>query len=250
MLLRMTSLARLRLSNRFAAGSLRPSQWTTTTTRTSPHQLQTANPSAPLHQLRQQRWTSSQLRPPTLRSNTRSSSQSSLSWRRYFSSNQQSQQPTSLSARLKTLSREYGWSALGVYLALSALDFPFCFAAVRVLGVERIGHAERVVVDTVKGLLKRLFPFGATQESHGEGGVEGGEAGGLAARFDDDHHGVLEATKANEGEGASIWTQLALAYAIHKSFIFIRVPLTAAITPKVVKTLRRWGWDIGKRQRS
>jgi N-terminal acetyltransferase 2 len=40
---------------------------------------------------------------------------------------------------------------------------------------------------------------------------------------------------------------LALAYAIHKSFIFIRVPLTAAVTPKVVKTLRSWGWDIGKR---
>lgn len=43
-----------------------------------------------------------------------------------------------------------------------------------------------------------------------------------------------------------IWTQLALAYAIHKSFIFVRVPLTAAITPKVVKTLRSWGWNIGK----
>jgi hypothetical protein len=40
---------------------------------------------------------------------------------------------------------------------------------------------------------------------------------------------------------------LALAYAIHKSFIFIRVPLTAAVTPKVVKILRGWGWDIGKR---
>jgi N-terminal acetyltransferase 2 len=43
-----------------------------------------------------------------------------------------------------------------------------------------------------------------------------------------------------------IWTQLALAYAIHKTFIFVRVPLTAAITPKVVKTLRGWGWNIGK----
>jgi hypothetical protein len=42
-------------------------------------------------------------------------------------------------------------------------------------------------------------------------------------------------------------TQLALAYAIHKSFIFIRVPLTAAVTPKVVKVLRSWGWQIGKR---
>lgn len=42
-------------------------------------------------------------------------------------------------------------------------------------------------------------------------------------------------------------TQLALAYAIHKSFIFVRVPITAAITPKVVRVLRSWGWQIGKR---
>jgi N-terminal acetyltransferase 2 len=42
-------------------------------------------------------------------------------------------------------------------------------------------------------------------------------------------------------------TQLALAYAIHKSFIFIRVPLTISMTPKVVRVLRGWGWDIGKR---
>lgn len=42
-------------------------------------------------------------------------------------------------------------------------------------------------------------------------------------------------------------TQLALAYAIHKSFIFVRVPLTAALTPKVVRVLRGWGWNIGKR---
>lgn len=46
---------------------------------------------------------------------------------------------------------------------------------------------------------------------------------------------------------AGLGTQLALAYAIHKSFIFLRVPLTAAVTPKVVKVLRGWGWQIGKR---
>jgi hypothetical protein len=58
--------------------------------------------------------------------------------------------------------------------------------------------------------------------------------------------GVEEAEERNKSE-ASLATQLALAYAIHKSFIFIRVPLTIAITPKIVKVLRGWGWDIGKR---
>lgn len=79
--------------------------------------------------------------------------------------------------------------------------------------------------------------------------------------------GVKEAEEANQTEaskpdndnlsswrvewtnrhGTGLATQLALAYAIHKSFIFVRVPLTAAVTPKVVKVLRGWGWQIGKR---
>lgn len=46
----------------------------------------------------------------------------------------------SLSQRLKKLSKEYGWSAVGVYFALSVLDFPFCFLLVRVVGTDRIGE--------------------------------------------------------------------------------------------------------------
>jgi hypothetical protein len=40
---------------------------------------------------------------------------------------------------MRKLSREYGWSALGVYLGLTAIDFPFCYLLVRYLGTERIG---------------------------------------------------------------------------------------------------------------
>jgi hypothetical protein len=46
----------------------------------------------------------------------------------------------SLSGRLKKLSREYGWSAVGVYLTLSALDFPFCYLLVRYVGADTIGE--------------------------------------------------------------------------------------------------------------
>lgn len=49
-------------------------------------------------------------------------------------------EPQGLSARLKKLSREYGWSALGVYLGLTVLDFPFCFLLVRSVGTDRIGE--------------------------------------------------------------------------------------------------------------
>jgi hypothetical protein len=40
---------------------------------------------------------------------------------------------------MRKLSREYGWSALGVYFVLSVLDFPFCYLLLRYLGTDRIG---------------------------------------------------------------------------------------------------------------
>lgn len=69
-----------------------------------------------------------------------------------------SPEPASLSARMKKLSREYGWSALGVYLGLSALDFPFCYLGVRLLGTERIGHWEHVVVETFWSGVHNVYP--------------------------------------------------------------------------------------------
>ncbi|KLJ12645.1 hypothetical protein EMPG_12318 [Blastomyces silverae] len=160
------------------------------------------------------------------------------------SSSSSSSPKLSFSQRMKKLSREYGWAALGVYLTLSALDFPFCFIAVRLLGVERIGHYEHVAVEWFKSIFGSVLPSLGKQEVAGL--PADGEVGGADGESYD--HGVLEAEARNAGSEASLWTQLALAYAIHKSFIFIRVPLTAAVTPKVVKVLRRWGWDIGKKK--
>lgn len=70
----------------------------------------------------------------------------------------------SLSQRLKKLSREYGYTAAGVYLALVVLDFPFCFLAVQYLGMERIGHWEHVVLGSLKNIVRILFP-GAFQQT-------------------------------------------------------------------------------------
>lgn len=74
---------------------------------------------------------------------------------------------------MRKLSREYGWAALGVYLGLSALDFPFCFVAVRLLGVERIGHIEHVILDSIKSVL----PIGSGgTETEPESGDEQAES--------------------------------------------------------------------------
>lgn len=168
-----------------------------------------------------------------------------------------------------------------MYLALSVLDFPFCFLLVRTIGTDRIAEAEEYVVSNAK----KVIPEGvkqwwhdyrsalkqASKENLGEGVTQEVEMAGW---------GVAEAEEKNKAEASKfvlcatfssfvfflgelcfraagiltrsstctgLATQLALAYAIHKSFIFIRVPLTAAVTPKVVKVLRSWGWQIGKR---
>ncbi|OBT69727.1 hypothetical protein VE03_00854 [Pseudogymnoascus sp. 23342-1-I1] len=156
--------------------------------------------------------------------------------------------PLTLGQRMKKLSREYGWSALGVYLALTALDFPLCYLLVQWLGTDRVGRWEHAVVSRVAPLIpvvvkERWYAFKAWMHS-AEEEVTG--ADDVSDVVDMAGWGVEEAQRENKKE-ASLGTQLALAYAIHKSFIFLRVPATVALTPKVVKVLRGWGWNIGKR---
>lgn len=152
----------------------------------------------------------------------------------------------SFSERFRKLSREYGWSAMGVYLLLSALDFPFCFLAVRLLGTDRIGQAEKAVIDMFWRLVEVPFPNARKGREQAKEVID--EAVSDPATREGKGWGVEAAQERNRGDEANLTTQLLLAYAIHKSFIFIRVPLTAAVTPKVVKTLRGWGWNIGKRR--
>lgn len=59
----------------------------------------------------------------------------------YGSGGTAAEESMSLKQRIKKLSREYGWTAVGVYFGLSLLDFPFCFLLVRTLGTDRIGKS-------------------------------------------------------------------------------------------------------------
>ncbi|KAM0461125.1 hypothetical protein ACHAPV_004439 [Trichoderma viride] len=164
-------------------------------------------------------------------------------WRRNTA--QGTKKSLSISERLKKLSREYGWSAVGVYFALSVLDFPFCFLFVRLVGTERIGQFEQYVVTNVIPESVRTTWNEWRQSLKKEEKSHLGNSN-ISDSVEMAGWGVEQAQERNREE-ASLATQLALAYAIHKSFIFLRVPLTAAVTPKVVKVLRGWGWDIGKR---
>lgn len=167
----------------------------------------------------------------------------------------------SLSQRLKQLSKEYGWTAVGVYLGLSLVDFPFCFLAVRLLGTDRIGHYEDVVKEAFWSVVRLVLPEAgkksaatiAAEEELAATAREGSlESDALAVR----HNSGADAStnlypaesRPTANPGTAIWTQLGLAYLVHKSLIFFRVPLTAAVLPKVVKTLRSWGYNVGRKK--
>ncbi|CAK4033035.1 peptide alpha-n-acetyltransferase nat2 like, partial [Lecanosticta acicola] len=151
--------------------------------------------------------------------------------------------PQSMSERMKEMSRKYGWTVMGIYLGLSVLDFPFCFLAVRWFGTERIAEVEHAIIDGFWAGLEKVLP---SLKSRREEKEKLEAAANEATREGDGNGaGVVEIQKGGHEE-PSIWTQLILAYGVHKSLFFFRIPITLAITPKVVKTLRSWGWKIGK----
>ncbi|KAK0256103.1 DUF1279 super [Friedmanniomyces endolithicus] len=180
--------------------------------------------------------------------------------------------PPKKDGKFKELSRKYGWTAVGVYFGLSILDFPFCFLAVRWLGTERIVAAEEWVVDGFWDVTERAAP-GAREsyevwsahlkEQYGESyrvwsarlRERYREWRGLKKLPVDVPAEAAELNIATAAHGqhrhheASLGTQLALAYALHKSLIFFRLPLAASITPGIAKWLRKRGWAVGNRQK-
>jgi hypothetical protein len=101
--------------------------------------------------------------------------------------------------------------AFCIYIGLSLLDFGVAFLAVRAFGTEAIGRHEKIILKKVEEKVG-WKPKGTPED--------GSDAGG--------------------SEAASIWTEIALAYTIHKTlFALIRVPLTVAITPSLVKWFQR-----------
>lgn len=129
---------------------------------------------------------------------------------------------------IKALMKEYGYSALGVYLFLSMLDLPICYFTVHSMGKEKIELYENKV--------KQYFGFGKSDAE-------------LERMQEINKIEEESEPKQPEPEGMFSWfswTEFVIAYGIHKSvFIFVRVPLTAALTPSIVKMLRGWGFKIG-----
>ncbi|CEP64152.1 Nat2p LALA0_S10e03620g [Lachancea lanzarotensis] len=135
---------------------------------------------------------------------------------------------------LKKLMQTYGYSALAVYLGLSAVDFPICFFAVHSLGEETI----KVYINKAKQIVgygrdeQELIQEVRAQISEKERKQQLGEK----------EHTTLW-TRMKE---STLLTEALIAYGIHKSLIVFRLPITAAITPATVKILQKWGFNLNR----
>jgi hypothetical protein len=129
---------------------------------------------------------------------------------------------------MKELSRKYGWAAAGVYAVLSVLDFMSCFIVIRAFGAETVGKYEHAALHWVKET------FGWSPQSRQD--IE------AAKHLEEEESSV----HVGDDGRVSLWTEVAVAYGLHKLLIFLRVPITVSITPPLVKRLRKMGWNIGR----
>lgn len=123
-------------------------------------------------------------------------------------------------AGLKELMKKYGYAALGVYLFLSMLDLPLCYLFVASVGDEKIKEYQEKV--------KQFFGIGQSK---------------------DRENGSFKKEEENDKKGSkysAFWTTFFIAYGLHKSLVFIRLPLTATLTPSIVKQLQKFGFNIGR----
>lgn len=130
---------------------------------------------------------------------------------------------------LKDLTKKYGWTAVGVYFCLSALDLPLCYLFVHQLGEDRVRDLQNKVLS--------FFGYGKSSSESDQ------DAAGHS-----DNEGSSKSSSSSHDDWWSIFlTELTVAYAIHKTvFIFVRIPLTALLTPMVAKRLQQWGFKVGQ----
>ncbi|KAL6945477.1 hypothetical protein ACO0QE_002934 [Hanseniaspora vineae] len=155
--------------------------------------------------------------------------------------------------KLQELIRKYGVSALGVYLFLTCIDLPICFYFVHQLGELKIklylnnakrfiGLSEKSDQDIEQEVLKHQAEQeeqNRLQKEREERGLDKEESKKFSLQRYWDHV-----------KNTTLLTEFLIAYGIHKSLIVIRLPITAAITPSVVKTLQRMGFKINTKAAS
>ncbi|QSL65734.1 hypothetical protein MERGE_000012 [Pneumocystis wakefieldiae] len=116
--------------------------------------------------------------------------------------------------------RQYGIVGACVYFGICLIDFGISLALVKSLGTTTIGFYEKKIISKIENF--------------------------TGWRPKSSQSSLSRSGESRKNEEASIWTEIAIAYGIHKLLIFVRVPLTAALTPPLVRLLIQQGWSVSK----
>jgi len=120
--------------------------------------------------------------------------------------------------------KKYGWYAVGVYFAVSIVDFAIAFAGINLLGADYVSSVAASAKAWVLGLVYSRPAEPGREEMEGMSSGNGTQRG-------------------QEG----LYAMLVLAYTVHKTLFFpIRIGFTAAFTPRIVNWLRARGWAGGE----
>lgn len=127
--------------------------------------------------------------------------------------------------KLKELAQKYGAAGVLVYLGIGAVDLGVTFAAIQLAGQDKVKQLERGVMDTLREAKSRVL--GERREQYQQQ-LQVQEVEKKQPEEDD-----------NQPSLASVFI---LAYGIHKTLLLpVRLTITAAITPAVVRKLHAWG---------
>lgn len=125
-------------------------------------------------------------------------------------------------SKLKGLAKKYGVVGVLVYLGVGVVDLGVTFGIIQVAGLDKVKALEKGVLDVMYNTGEK---FGMKKKQ--------------PALIESDSHVVLN----NEQDTPSLASVFLLAYGIHKTLLLpVRLGITTAITPAIVRKLHQMGW--------
>lgn len=151
--------------------------------------------------------------------------------RREGSKQQQKAPRKSIFQRFRTIMKEYGWWALGVYTFISGIDLSLTFAAIHFFGGEHVEEIEALLFKYIGPIVKKL-------RKEDDQPKENAVVAYIKSWFSSEEN-------AYEMEHliARLSGEFVLAFTIHKTLMLpLRSGLTVLITPGIVRWLIKKGW--------
>ncbi|XBW36091.1 hypothetical protein QEN19_001667 [Hanseniaspora menglaensis] len=138
------------------------------------------------------------------------------------------------SAGIKQLIAKYGYTSLATYLAIGAVDFALCYMVIHKIGEEELYVKYNKLKETIgfkaktSEEVKKEFELKRESQKLEHKHEHTQNEFSLWGKIK--QYGILLFDN-------TMFKEVIIAYGIHKSLIFVRLPITAMITPPIYKYL-------------